>query len=204
MNQIRLLKATILLLTALVITGCANTLPVTEWSNEQFSGKLNNILVIAVTSRSSRRRGFEDKFVAELAELKVDAVPSYELIDSSLYLSRQVVENAIEGKGIGAVLVTRLVGIKEKEVYRQSERQSEDLSYFSYYDKAWHQSDEGYYEQYNVVTLETNLYDTQSGELVWSMRSESMDNSRSRQIVEDQIELTIGILAKRGLIHGTS
>ena len=163
-------------------------------------GKLNNILVIGVTSQSKRRRIFEDKFVTGLAALEVNATPSYELIDSPLYLSRQIVENAIKGRGLGAVLVMRLAGIKEKEVYRQSDYQDENMTYFSYYDKAFHQSNDGYYEQYKVVTLETNLYDIQSGELVWSMQSETMDVSRSRQVVEDQIELTIKTLAKRGLI----
>ena len=101
---------------------------------------------------------------------------------------------------MGAVLVTRLAGITEKEVYRQPDNQDENMTYFTYYDKAFQQSNDGYYDQYKVVTLETRLYDTQSGELVWSMQSETMDVSRSRQVVEDQIELTISILDKRGLI----
>ncbi len=87
MNQTKLLKTITLALT-LVIAACANTRPVGEWSKEDFSGKLNNILIIGVPSRSTRRRVFEDKFVEGLATLKVNAIPSYELIESSLYLSR--------------------------------------------------------------------------------------------------------------------
>jgi hypothetical protein len=200
LNQSKFLKTITLTLTVLVITACANTSPVTEWSNEGFTGKLNNILIIGVTSRATRRRGFEDKFVAGFAALKVNATPSYELIDSSLYLSRQIVENAIKGRGMGAVLVMRLAGIKEKEVYRQPDNQDENMTYFTYYDKAFQRSNDGSYDQYKIVTLETNLYDTQSGELVWSMQSETMDASQPRQVVEDQIELTIRTLAKRGLI----
>lgn len=200
MNQTKLLKTITLTLTALMISACANTRPVGEWRNEQFTGKLNNILIIGVTSRSTRRRVFEDKFVDGLAALKVNATPSYELIESSLFLSRAVVENAIKGQDIGAVLVTRLAGIKEKEVYRQPDNQDENLSYFSYYDKSFQQANDGYYAQYRVLTLETNLYDTESGELVWSMQSETMDASQPRHVIEDQIELTINTLAKRGLI----
>ena len=195
-----LIKAATLVLTVLVIAGCANTKPIGEWSNKSFSGKLNNILIIGVTSRSERRRVFEDKFVEGLAALKVNATQSYELIESSLYLSRAVVENAIEGQDIGAVLVTRLAGIKENEVYRAPDDQDENLSYFSYYDKSFHQANEGYTTQYRTVALETNLYDTESGELVWSMRSETMDASQPRQVIEDQIRLTTSTLAKRGLI----
>jgi hypothetical protein len=200
MNQIMSLKMFTLTLAALILAACANTGPIGEWRDETFSGKLNNILIIGVTSRTDRRRKFENKFVEQLATLKVNATPSHELITSSLYLSRKVVENAIKGQNIAAVLVTRLVGIKEKEVYRQPDNQDENLSYFKYYDNAFHQTNDGYYEQYRVVTLETNLYDTQSGELVWSMQSETMDSSRPARVIEDQIKLTISTLARQGLI----
>ena len=200
MKQTKLLKTITLALTALVITACANTKPVGEWSNEQFTGKLNNILIIGVTSRSDRRRVFEDKFVEGLAALKVNATPSYKLMDSSLHLTRQVVENAIKGQDIGAVLITRLAGIKEKDVYRAPDNQDENLSYFNYYDKSLHLANDGYTEQFRVVALETNLYDTESADLVWSMQSETMDASQPRHVIEDQIKLTIDTLAKRGLI----
>ena len=200
MNQTKLLKTITLALTALVITACANTKPVGEWSNEQFTGKLNNILIIGVTSRSDRRQLFEDKFVEGLAALKVNATPSYKLMDSSLHLTRQVVENAIKGQDIGAVLLTRLAGIKDKEVYRAPDNQDENLSYFNYSDKSLQLSNDGYTEQYRTVVLETNLYDIESRELVWSMQSETMDATQPRNVIGDQIELTIDTLTKRGLI----
>ena len=161
---------------------------------------MNNILIIGVTSRSTRRRVFEDEFVEVLEARKVSATPSYELITTSLQLSREVVENAIKGQDIGAVLVTRLAGVKEEEVYRQPDDQDENLTYFSYYDNSLKQVNDGYYAQFRTIVLETNLYDTRSGELVWSMQSETMDASQPRHVIEDQIKLTIDLLARRGLI----
>jgi hypothetical protein len=61
-------------------------------------------------------------------------------------------------------------------------------------------ANDGYTEQYRTVVLETNLYDIASRELVWSMQSKTMDASRPRTVIEDQIKLTISTLAKRGLI----
>ena len=200
MNQARLLKFIALVFTALVIAACAGTKPLGEWRKEGYSGALNNILIIGVTSRSERRRVFEDKFVEGLAALNVNATPSYELLESSLFLSRAVVENAIKGQNIGAVLVTRLAGVKEQEVYRPADNKDENLSYFRFNDKSFQQTDIGSYEQYRVLTLETNLYDTQSAELVWSMQSETMDATQTRKVIGEQIKLTIDTLAKRGLI----
>ena len=200
MIQTTLLKFIILILTALVITACTSTGPIGEWRKEGFSGKLDDILVIGVTSRSTRRRVFEDKFVEEFAALGINATPSYELIESSMYLSREIVEKAIQGRNLGAVVVTRLAAIKEAEVYQPPDDQDENLSYFSFYDKAFHQQDRGTTSSYGVLTLETNLYDTQSGELVWSMQSEAIDASQPRHIVEEYIALATKTMAKRGLI----
>lgn len=200
MNQPEWFKTITLILTLLVITACANTKPVGEWSNERFTGKLNNILIIGVTSKSDRRRIFEDKFVEGLAALNVNATPSHTLIESSLYLSRQVVESAIEGQDIGGVLITRLASFKDNEVYRPAGDQKEYLSYFNFDNNTWKQYDSGSYEERRVVTLETNLYDTSSGQLVWSMQSEIMDVSQSREVIAEQIELTISTLARRGFI----
>ena len=187
--------------TALVITACASsTGPIGEWRNAEFTGTLDNILVIGVTSRSTRRRVFEDKFVEGLAALDVNAIPSYELIESSMYLSREIVERAIEGRNLGAVLVTRLAAIKEAEVYQPPDDEDENLTYFSFYDKAFHQQERGTTATYGVLTLETNLYDTQSGGLVWSMQSQAIEASQPRHIVEEYIALAIKTLGKRGLI----
>ena len=183
-----------------LIAGCASNKPIGEWRSESFSGQLDNILIIGVTSRSTRRRVFEDKFVEGLAAVNVKAVPSYTLLESSLELTRDIVERAIEGQNLGGVLVTRLVGVKEEQTYRLPANYDEDRDYIGYYKHAWKETSGGYYEQHKLFTLETTLYDTASGELVWSMQSESMDASKPRQIIEDQIQLAIKTLKKRGLI----
>ena len=193
-----------LVVTALAITACANTRSVGEWSNESFTGKLNNILVIGVTSKLDRRRSFEDQFVEGLAGLKVNATPSHTLIESSLYLSRQVVVSAIEGKDIGGVLITRLASFKDSDVFRQAGDEKEYLSYFNFNDNTWTQSAGGTSEERQIVTLETNLYDTSTGDLVWSMQSEIEDISKSDQVLREQIELTISTLSSRGLVGAGS
>ena len=200
MNQTKVLRSIVITCLVLVVTSCAGNKPIGEWRNEEFSGKLDNILIIGVTSRSTRRRVFEDGFVKQLAASGTQAVPSYTLLESSLELTREIVVRAIEGKDLGGVLVTRLVGIKEKETYRLPANYDDDREYMGYYNHAWKETSGGYYAQHKVFTLQTNLYDTASGELVWSMQSEAMDVSQPRQVIEEQIDLTIRTLSKQGLI----
>jgi hypothetical protein len=191
----------ILVLVVAAVSACSSSRPIGEWRSDSFSGKLDNILIIGVTSQSARRRIFEDTFVTGFAARKVNATPSYKLLASSLELNREIVEKAIEGKNIGAVLITRLAGFREKDVYQPSSDQDENLAYFSFSGKGLKQTDEGYYEQHLVLTLETKVYDVTSEALIWSMRSEIEDPAISRQAIQDQIKLTIDTLRKRRFIN---
>jgi hypothetical protein len=48
--------------------------------------------------------------------------------------------------------------------------------------------------------LETNLYDTTTKQLIWSMQSESIDASAPQKVIDAQIALTIKRLVARGLV----
>jgi hypothetical protein len=184
----------------LVLSACATKRPAMEWRDEGFSGALDNILIIAAIERSTRRRVYEDEFVEALETLNVESTPSYELMTSSLTVSPQTVEAAIKNQDIDAVLVTRLLGVKEEEDYQPPTYYDHHRSYHRYYMHALENDNRGYYRRFKVLTLETNIYDAATKELVWSMQSESIERSVPRNLIEEQIALTIRTLQARGLI----
>ncbi len=188
-----------LVFTAIVITACA-TGPIAEWQDDNFSGPVDNLLIIGVSDQETNRRLFEDSFVKELAAVKVRAIPSYRVMSTDETVSRETVEKAIEGQNIDSVLVTRLLGIEEVQAYHPPSYYPYNRSYSSYYSHSMQYSGPAYYENYKVLTLETNLYDTRTQQLVWSMQSESFDPSTPSKAIEQQINLTIKTLIKRGLI----
>ncbi len=201
MNYSTAPRSLALIIMAILITACATaSKPIGEWRSETFSGQVNNILIIGVTARSTRRRVFEDMFVDQLKAANVDAVPSYTLLESSLQLTRDIVVRAIKGQNLGAVLVTRLVGIKDEEVYKLPASYDDDRGFIGYYDHAWQETSTGYYSQYRIFTLETTLYDTATEQLIWSMQSEAIDASQPREIIEAQIALAIDSISNQGLI----
>lgn len=195
---------TCLVLLAGLLGACATTSAVKEWRDEGFSGQLNHILVFAATEQVERRQSIEDDYVEAFTAVPVKAVPGYTLIGSDRALSRETVEAAIEGQGFDAVLVTRLLGVEEVEEYQSPVHYDHYQSYHRYYQRSLNYSSPGYYRNYEVVTLETNLYDAASGELIWSMQSETIDASAPEDVVEAQITLTIRRLTQGGLIAAGS
>ncbi len=186
-------------LTTLAISACA-TNPTAEWQDESFSGPINNLLIIGASDQQTNRRLYEDAFVNELAAYQVTAISSYEIMPADQDISRETVTTAIKGKSVEQILVTRLVGVEEVEAYHPPSYYPYSRSYSSYYSHAMRYSGPGYYESYQILTLETTVYDTATQQLVWSMQSESFAPSSPAKVIEQQINLTIKTLSKRGLI----
>ena len=190
----------LLMLLATLVAGCASTRSVMEWQDETWSGKLDSILVIAAVEDNARRRAIEDAYVKDFAANSVGATPGYTLISSATELSREIVEAAIAGQDLDAVLVTRLAGVDEVEEYQPPTSFTHYSSYHRYYGHSMRYSSPGYYRKYQVLMLETNLYDTATRQLIWSMQSESIDASAPQKVIDGQIALTIKRLVARGLV----
>ena len=200
MQQMKLLNTLILIFTVLTLTACASNKPISEWHRESFTGTVDNILIIGVSSNADRRYTFEHKFISALAASNTSAISSRRLLPSSLNLTREIVEKAIEGRQVGAVLITRLVGVQEKEIYRLPDDYEFEDSYLGFYDIALQETNRGSYEEKTLLTLESRLYDVTSGKLIWSMRSAAIDATKINEIIDEQIKFTTQSLTSYGLI----
>ena len=200
MKPENLLRTLMLVLTALALTACASKAPPTQWRSESFTGKVDNILIIGVSSNADRRYTFETSFVEALAANNTRAIPSRDLLRTSINLRRELVEKAIEGQQVGAVLITRVAATKEKETYHLPEGYDYQSSGDGYYDTALQETNKGYYANEKLLILESRLFDVASGEMIWSMHSGATANDKPREIIKELIKLTIDKLASSGLI----
>jgi hypothetical protein len=198
--QTRVFKTVLTAIAVLSLYACATTKPVSEWRDEAYSGPIDSVLIIAAIKRSTQRRVYEDLFAETLVSYEVEAIPGYTLMTSELELSRETVEAAVRGRAIDAVLVTRLLGVENVDSYEPPVTRVHYRSYNRYYQHAITESTPGYYRRFRVLTLETNLYDTATGKLVWTMQSEAIEPSTPRPVIEDQIALTIERLSAQGLL----
>jgi len=200
MNYNRIFRFLLAATTAALLAACATTKPMAEWVNESYTGQASHVLIIGATRRNERRREFESQFVKALQARGISATASYKILPAAQELTRESVEAAIRGKGIDAVLITRLAEIKSADVIRRPANYDYERDYITYYDHALRKSSSAYDDEYRILGLETNLYDVASAELVWKMQSEAIQASRSGEVIAAQIELTIRTLEKRRLL----
>ena len=180
---------------------CSTTTLKTVWKDKNYNGKkLKKILIIGMARKQTIRRLFEDEFVGQLKTRGVDAFASYTLIPSTEMLDKATVESKIKHLGVDAVLVTRLVESKKERAYAIPAR-TYHRGWYDYYYRSYEYNRQldNYYE-YEVLNLETNIYATQTGDLIWSGLSETFVQGTDKEEVEAFIKIIIKSLSDNQLI----
>lgn len=191
----------------LVLSGCTNTKLSEVWADPDNKKHYSDLLVIGIAESEQNRRAYESHFVAQLEEMGIEAVASYKLIKSDQKIDRDTVSKAIKGLDIDGVIVTHLIAVDEETVYRPSMDYVPVYgtgyygglySYYPHVNTYVHRP--GYYTTHDIVKLETNLYDVESEELVWSAHSRTFSPESVDEIIVDLTKLVIKDLADRKLI----
>jgi hypothetical protein len=200
-STLRYITRFIVLTILLSVIGCTTTEKTSEWRDQAYAGgNIENILVIGVSNRVSVRHMVESIMVAELEKLNVSATPGYTIMDVDTKIDHATVKAAIADKNFDAVLVTHLVGVEKKQQYVPP-TPSINPGYYGYYSMAYGRVYEpGYYEQYEVVKLETSLYDVKSDKLVWSMGSDSIESGSNEKLINANVKIVIESLDKQNLL----
>lgn len=200
-------KVGITLATVLLVSSCANTKISQSWVEPDNIKSYNDLLIIGIAESEQNRRAYESYFVEELKAIGIEAEASYKLIKSGEKIERDTVAKAIKGLNIDGVIVTHLMAVDEETIYRPS------MDYmpmygggyygglYSYYPHVnTYVSRPGYYTTHETYTLETNLYDVESEELVWSARSRTFSPESVDEVIVDLTKLLIKDLTDKNLI----
>ena len=106
-----------------------------------------------------------------------------------------------------SVLVTRVIGVEEIDTYTPPTYEYKLTTfdhryrdYYSYFDYAVEVATPGYWDKYEVFKLESNLYDSATQQLIWSIQSESFDPRSAAQLIDRQVAVAIRSLRNTGLI----
>ena len=184
------------------------------WKDPQYQdGKLKNVLVIGGSTNQVVRRIFEDEFTASLKSRGTNAIPSYSIFPNEKSLEKDTIENKSRDLGIDAMLIARVVDTKTKReisparysnYYRDTYFYDWPNRYSRFYSGPYprrYDDDRLNYSEYEIVNLETNIYDTQTGKLIWSMLSDTVVGGSRELEISSIIEVTMKSLSENQLIN---
>ena len=201
----------------LTITACSSTTLTESWKNPEYHQRVNRVYIIGVSKQETHRRLFEDEFASYLQTYGVTGIPSYRDMPDAENVDKKTIDAKLLSNKADAVLITRVLGKRTEEtvypghaIYRTWPYHYGPRIYdpAPYYHNYWSYFDHRYdmiytpatVARYQVITAECNLYDTKSGDLIWSAQLETVVEDNFQKRMKDFIETVTNDLAKEGLI----
>ena len=155
---------------ALAIAGCSTVSVTNQWRDPQFAGPpATNFVVVGIARNETTRRVFEDTFVANLRAAGVQAQPAYTQIEAGEN-GKVKLTDLVRASGADAVLTTRVQRVQQKVDVSPGYYYGGYGGFYGWYGGAWASAPT--VSQYEVVTLETNVWDPKSGTLIWAATTE--------------------------------
>lgn len=191
---------TVLLASAFMTASCASTKMTKAWVYPEHGPlQYNNVMAMVLVQDSLVRRSGEDELVYQIRKAK--AVASYTLLRDDEMSDENLVRKAVTDSGVDAIIVMRPVYNEQEVRYVQGSYPVAYNSFYGYYGWAYPVVySPGYYRNDRLVGVETNIYDTSDGKLVWSGLSQTTNPKDTRKLVGDTAKAVRSAMKKYGFI----
>jgi hypothetical protein len=202
-----------LLALILPLAACSSTTITGSWKNKDFTGMLHKVYIVGIAKQDTTRRIFEDEFSRKLESYGATGIESYRDLPDPQQATKELISERVAKNGADSVLMTRMIGKRTEEVMTPGRITSYSTGpYYGYPDQHYRQwgnyydqSYETIYEpamvtQYQVVTIEANLYEAKTGELIWSAQLDTVIEPTTQNMIVDFVDKVTKDLRQQGLL----
>jgi len=162
-----------------LLASCYGTKLVAEWRDEEHQGYPQKVFVVGLSTERGPRSLVEDEFVRQLKARGNDAIASYTVIPGSEKPDKEAVLAKVQELGADVIIVVKFLkkdmGGTHTPLRRYAVPQGFDTSWDSdYYGGV--STDVGVRDvsyDYDVISMETILYQTATRKPIWSALSET-------------------------------
>lgn len=162
----------------------------------------HRIAVVALVNSEANRRAIEDALVSRLSP-RTNAVASYTLVANERELNTERFQREASRIGADGILTVRMLGKQRETVYQPGYVHVRPYGpgfwrrWGGWYD-TW--ATPGYYEQYNVYSLESSLFDLSGDQLAWSGVTQTTDPNSLKDLVNSVADAISKELKKRHVL----
>lgn len=203
---------TLLLLGGILLAGCSTTTLSGSWKSPDYANQIKKVYIVGISKQETNRRIFEDEFNRQLSVHGVAGLSSYKDIPDSANIDEAKIAESVMSTGADSVLMTNVTGKRTEEVVNPGRVTSYNTSpyygsrnYNRYYGSYYNQRRDVIYEpatvsQFTIVTIEANLFDAQTKEMIWSAQLETVVESNIQTLITDFVKVVIKDMNSKGLI----
>ncbi len=202
---------TTLLLAGVLFAGCSSTTLNGAWKNPDYNSKVKKVYIVGIANQEIHRRIFEDDLNQQLADHGVTGISSYKDLPISKEIDEFKIAQNIKTNGADSVLMVHATGKRTEEVVNPGRITTYDggryyeRPYYRNYGSYYNQRREVIYEpatitQFEIVTVEANLYDTKTKDMIWSAQLETVIDGNLQKLLKDFVKTVIKDLDSKGVI----
>jgi hypothetical protein len=203
---------------ALFLASCSTSSLVNVWEDPAYKGgPFKRIIVIGLGADGTMSRTFEDIFAAQLNEQGVQGIAGHTIIPEESHADKAAIGKAAQEAGADGFLLARLVKSEKSAQtapgynaalpliaettagYSAKLPVTYNNNFYGYYDAVYTYSAPTTLE-YDVVTVESNLWDARTEKLVWSGTTQTFAPGSVSQEAPGFAKLIIKQLASRNLL----
>ena len=174
--KIFLLYSSIVLLPVFLLAGCTSSRLIDSWKDQTYKrGAMKNVLVLAINNNKTKRRIWENSFVAALREKGIKAIPSYMYYPNDVPEEKDIPE-LFKDNYDGIVLIQKVS--EENKKYRiPGDLYFQPIGFRRWYARGYMViRTPGYIERETITQIETTLWEpSEDGKMIWSAITESVN-----------------------------
>jgi hypothetical protein len=193
--------------TSTVITG--------SWKSPKLNKSYHSILIAALTSHAVSKSTIENELAAAFNANGMRALKSIDEFPPNMTASdsdKQVMMNKLSTSGTDAILTVSLLRKETDSRYVPGSYSYDPYGNYGYYRRFWgyysywypYVYEPGYYDTGRVYYMESNLYDTNTEELIWSAQSETYNPIDLPTFAQEFANLIIDKMKKDGVLLSTT
>lgn len=207
----------IIIMTAVCFVACSPATQITgSWKNNDAQAtatEIQTILVTALTPRVNARQNVENDLARALEQKGYRTIKSMEVLPPTFTNGdkpdKEELLSRIENTGADAILTVALIDEETESRYVPGNAGYAPMPRFGYYGTFWGYYNTwyptlyspGYYEDDKVYYIETNLYDADTEELLWSAQSETYNPTSLPDFASDFAEVVVARMEKEDLLN---
>ena len=187
MNKIKNLPFVFLFFTITIISSCSSSTQLQNvWKNDSFQeAGFKKILVFGMAGKEWKKKAYENQFGTVLKKYNVETVVAWQVLPKGEQLTVETFEKYFKDQDIDAVLVAMETGESTKETMYGGGTSFVAVGFHGFYiSTSPVYQVPGYLSEEKIIYMDTKLFETKEGKLVWSATSESYEPKSTSDVIK--------------------
>jgi len=185
----------------LIIFSCSQSSQFTNlYVDDAYKGmQFKKVLVVGMAKEDWKKKVYENEFRSQLIKHNVEVLTAWQELPKGETISKETFYKYFSDKNIDAVFVVMAAGSKTETTMTKGGSANVYAGFYGFY-----VSSASYYyspvttSEESVVYMQTNIYETTDGTLIWSVKSQSFEPQNTGDVIKTVSYNVVSKLASDG------